>query len=203
MIGKPMGKERRLCRVIIIFAFSSFVILVFFPGCKFDSGGLGTGIPPTLGVYCLGAATRFVPTPGAIAGGPPTEPGLPTGKEECENFAESLKMRWEFLRTENPNESPLVATHWDFIDTMTEEGIVFCVLNVVVSSDDINDKGLGTWQIKHEVENWSITCPEVTINQCPTEHNAVDTWVSNTTFGKNECENGLIGIDIIPGPGFP
>ena len=205
MIVKFLDRASHFNRFTMFPLYVLICAAFFFSSCNFDSGGLGAGLNPQFGLYCLDAGTRFVPTPEAIAGGPPTQPALPISKEDCEKFAEALNMRWEFLRTDVPNSTPLVATHWDYMDVMAEDGIVYCVLNVVVSSDDILDEGLGTWQVKHQVENWSVTCPEDDINICPTQGGTldVDTLVTNTTVGKEECEIGFVGIDTGPGPGFP
>jgi len=179
---------------------SSFSLLV---GCTFGGGGgLGTGLPNNLGVYCLRSATRYAPTPGSLAEGSPTQPALPLTEQNCENSVAELAVQWKFLRTDIPNATPLVANHWDVVDAVTSSGNPSCIFKVYVPSEAVKDKGLGTWQVTHKVGDWSVTCPEVVIEQCPTDHNTVDFWTSHTTIGKSECIQQEIGIDIVE-PGFP
>ncbi len=177
--------------------------LSFLVGCTFGgSGGLGTGLPTNLGVYCLRSATRYAPTPGSLAEGSPTQPALPLTEQNCKNSVAGLAVQWKFLRTDIPNATPLVANNWDVVDAVRSSGNPSCIFKVYVPSEAVKDKGLGTWQVTHKVGDWSVTCPEVVIEQCPTDHNAVDFWTSHTTIGKSECIQQEIGVDIVE-PGFP
>ena len=170
---KNLNNEIRFNQPIWILTALLILSLSFLVGCKFG-GGLGSGLATDLGVYCLRSATRYAPTPGSLADGAPTQPALPLDEKSCENSVQGLDVRWEFLRTDIPNASPLVANRWDVVDAITSSGNPSCIFKVYVPSKAVKDKGLGTWQVTHKVGDWSVTCPEVVIEQCPTDHNTVN-----------------------------
>ncbi len=203
MISKIMNFKLVIHPTVYILIAPLVISLSLITGCTFGgSGGLGAGLPTNLGVYCLRSATRYAPTPGSLAGGPPTQPALPLTEQDCESSLEGLVVQWEFLRTDIPNASPLVANSWDVVDAVTSSGNPSCIFKVYVPSEAVVDKGLGVWQVTHKVGDWSVTCPEVVITKCPTDHNAYNFWTSHTTINKDGCIQQEIGIDIVE-PGFP
>lgn len=171
-------------------------------GCTFGGGGLGAGLPTNLGVYCLRSATLYSLATDSIAAGTPTQPALPITEQDCQASLEGVPVQWEFLRTDIPNAAPLVANSWDVVDAVNSGGNSSCIYKVYVPSNSIEKKGLGVWQVTHKVGDWSVTCPEVVISKCPTDHNAYNYWTSHTTIGKDGCIQQEIGIDIVE-PGFP
>lgn len=179
------------------------ISLSLLAGCTFgSSGGLGTGLPTNLGVYCLRSATRYAATPGSFAGGPSTQPALPLTEQDCEKSIKGLDVQWKFLRTDIPNATPLVANDWDVVDAVTSSGNPSCIFKVYVPSEAVEEKGLGVWEVTHTVGDWSVTCPELVIAKCPDDHNAYNFWTSHTTVGKDGCIQQEIGVDIVE-PGFP
>ncbi|GJM14723.1 MAG: hypothetical protein DHS20C13_00500 [Thermodesulfobacteriota bacterium] len=202
MISKIMNLKLVVNPTVYILIAPLVISLSLIAGCTFG-GGLGSGLPTNLGVYCLRSATRYAPTPGSLAGGPPTQPALPLTEKGCESSLEGLVVQWEFLRTDIPSASPLVANSWDVVDAVTSSGNPSCIFKVYVPSEAVIDKGLGVWQITHKVGDWSVTCPEVVITKCPTNENpTINFWTSHTTIGQEGCIQKEIGIDIVE-PGFP
>ncbi|MGB2693476.1 MAG: hypothetical protein WBB48_00990 [Thermodesulfobacteriota bacterium] len=197
----------KLKLVINYSAYMLIALMVFslslLVGCTFGgSGGLGTGLPTNLGVYCLRSATRYAATPGSFAGGPATQPALPLTEQDCEKSIKGLDVQWKFLRTDIPNATPLVANSWDVVDAVTSSGNPSCIFKVYVPTEAVEEKGLGVWEVTHTVGDWSVTCSEVVITKCPTDHNSVNFWTSHTTVGKSDCIQQEIGVDIVE-PGFP
>lgn len=196
---KLLNIRSRFDRPIFILTIMLIVGTSFLLGCTF-----GGGLPAPsgqLGIYCIRAATHYDPTPTSLA--PSGPQALPLTEQNCASSLEGVDMQWKFVRTDISNATPIIVDHWQVVNAATSSGEPACIFKVFVPSDVVKDKGLGRWQVTHEADNWSVTCPDITIVKCPTEENAaVDFWTSHATIGKEGCIQQKIGLDIVE-PGFP
>ncbi|GJM14724.1 MAG: hypothetical protein DHS20C13_00510 [Thermodesulfobacteriota bacterium] len=187
--------DRYICLLSLIFIISLSVLL----GCTFGGGHqapLGD-----LGTPCIRAATQYAPTPTSLA--PSGPQALPLTEEGCENSLEGVDVKWEFVRTDISNSTPIIVNHWQVVNAATSSGEPACIFKVFVPTEAVKDKGLGTWQVTHKADDWSVTCPNITIIKCRTDESpAVDFWTSHTTIGQEGCIQQEIGLDIVE-PGFP
>ncbi len=189
----------RFDRPILLLTITLIAGLSSLLGCTF--GGGPPFAPGQLGATCIRAATQYDPTPTYLA--PSGPQALPLTEENCESSLEGVDMKWKFVRTDIPNPSPFIANEWQVVSAATTSGEPACIFKVFVPSEVVKDKGLGRWQVTHEADDWSVTCPEITIIKCPKPDNAaVDYWTSHTTIGKEGCIQQMIGHDIVD-PGFP
>ncbi len=180
-----------------------FLALLAATGCQFNTSGPFSP-PEELGASCFLVSTRFVPAPNGITSQPGTA-ALPATIAQCKEYAESHDISWTFeaLAPPTPQTIQFPLTQVDPIQlVIDEDGAQYCVLRRALSYDFVEETGLGPWQVTHQVGDWSVTCPEVEITQCATEHNAVDYWASFTTAGKGECSQQKIGVDIME-PAYP
>jgi hypothetical protein len=79
-------------------------------------------------------------------------------------------------------------------------------MTMVVPSEKIVEKGLGTWRVTQQLGDWSVACPDIAIEQCPND-TAVGLepwWRVRTTMGKDTCAQAHVKHEDGPGaPPFP
>jgi len=168
------------------------LIMLSLYACNFGVQGLG-GSGNELGTPCLIAAMRFIPTPSSISGEPSTSPpALPINENDCTDWASSLNTVWEMERTDlsGSNSSisnPFVIPEWDWVNIINDDGQTYCEIGVSVPSEVINSLGMGRWRVTHRLGDWSVTCDEAEITECPTASHDVPILVSHVTMNIDEC----------------
>ena len=191
--------QKRFDRTVFILTLSLILGVSFLLGCTF--GGGFAAPPGELGIYCLTSATRYLPAPNSLS--PSGQPALPLTVEGCEDSLQGVDMRWEFVRTDTSNATPIVVEHWHAVFAATTSGEPDCIFRVVIPFDAVVEKGVGTWQVTHKADDWTVVCPEIVIRQCPTDENpSPDYWTSHATIGREGCIQQEVGIDIVD-PDFP
>lgn len=131
-----------------------------------------------------------------------SQPSLPFTKEECIQLGQTFSVGWTIERIDQPgiNGNPIEITAQNWVSILNDNGQLYCELGVSIPSGAINNIGFGRWQVTHRIADWSVTCEQEEITECPTVNQDVDLLISHTTVNVDNCEQGrLMQGDLMDG----